>query len=125
MRRRGFSVLELIVVLAIIGILATVVGVRVTDTLTEARHTRIEADLAMLTTAAEQFVQRHPDEAAQDQQTLVAAGVLASVIESPLADYAYSVMTRDGIVRVALEKGDEVYEEGGFRAEQTSRFYPA
>ena len=66
-RRKGFSLIELIVVLVIIGILAMVVGVRVGDTLTDARQTRIEADLAMLLTATEQFAQRYPEERATTQ----------------------------------------------------------
>lgn len=119
-RRKGFSLIELIVVLVIIGILATVVGVRVGDTLTDARQTRIEADLAMLLTATEQFAQRYPEERATTQSALVAAGVLASEIESPVAGYAYKVAAGDGVATVALKKGDEVYEQGEFFAERTS-----
>ena len=118
-RRKGFSLIELIVVLVIIGILAMVVGVRVGDTLTDARQTRIEADLAMLLTATEQFAQRYP-ERATTQSALVEAGVLASEIESPVAGYAYKVVAGDGVATVALKKGDEVYEQGEFFAERTS-----
>ena len=114
-RRKGFSLIELIVVLVIIGILATVVGVRVGDTLTDARQTRIEADLA-----TEQFAQRYPEERATTQSALVEAGVLASEIESPVAGYAYKVAAGDGVATVALKKGDEVYEQGEFFAERTS-----
>lgn len=119
-RRKGFSLIELIVVLVIIGILATVVGVRVGDTLTDARQTRIEADLAMLLTATEQFAQRYPEERATTQSVLVEVGVLASEIESPVAGYAYKVAAGDGVATVALKKGDEVYEQGEFFAERTS-----
>ena len=119
-RRKGFSLIELIVVLVIIGILATVVGVRVGDTLTDARQTRIEADLAMLLTATEQFAQRYPGERATTQSALVEAGVLANEIESPVAGYAYKVAAGDGVATVALKKGDEVYEQGEFFAERTS-----
>lgn len=119
-QRRAFTLLELIVVLVIIGVLATLVGVRVTGVVQEARQTRIEADLAMLVTAGEQYLQRHPGERAADQASLVAAGTLAEVLESPVQGYAYAVTVQDGMVTARLEKGDEVYEKGDFRAEQTS-----
>lgn len=123
-RHKAFTLLEIIVVLVIIGILATLVGVRLTDTLAEARKTRIEADLAILMTAADQYAQRYPEGACQDQETLLEAGVLATGIESPVGHYTYTVAIGDGAVTVALKRGDEVYEQEDFRAEQTSRLYP-
>lgn len=124
MRRKGFSLLELVVVLVIIALLASVVGVRASGLLGEARQTRIDADLAMLLTAAEQFVQRYPEEEAQTQTALVEAGVLASTLESPVAGYAYSVTAGGEQATVSLKKGDEVYEQGDFRAERRSaRFH--
>ncbi len=119
-KRNGFSLLELVVVLVIIGILATLVSVRISGTLTEAQQTRIDADLAMLVTAGEQFAQRHPEETAATQSELVAAGVLAQTLESPVQGCAYSVRVGEGRVTAALKKGDEVYEKGDYRAEKTS-----
>lgn len=118
--RKGFSLLELIVVLVIIGILAMFVGVRVSGTVGEARQTRIDADLAVLLTAAEQFVDRYPEASADSQQALVEAGTLAGEIESPVADYAYHITAGAGQAKVALTKGDEVYEKNDYRAEKTS-----
>lgn len=118
--RRAFTLLELIVVLVIIGLLAALVGVRVTGVMERARETRIEADLATLVTAAEQYLQRHPGETAADQEALVAAGALAEALESPVAGYAYVVTAGSGEARAALQKGDEVYEKGDYRAEKTS-----
>lgn len=118
--RRAFTLLELIVVLVIIGLLAALVGVRVTGVMERARETRIEADLATLVTAAEQYLQRHPGETAEDQAALVAAGGLAEALESPVAGYAYVVTAGSGEARAALQKGDEVYEKGDYRAEKTS-----
>ena len=63
-KRQAFTLLELVVVLVIIGVLATLVSVHITGTLDEAQQTRIDTDLTMLVTAGEQFAQRHPDDIA-------------------------------------------------------------
>lgn len=47
-KRQAFTLLELVVVLVIIGVLATLVSVHITGTLDEAQQTRIDADLTML-----------------------------------------------------------------------------
>lgn len=123
--RKGFSLLELIVVLAIIGVLVTIVGVRLGNTLSEARQTRIDADLAILLTAAEQFCDRYPNDMATDQAALVQAGVLAAEIESPLVGYRYSVFAGENRATVALKKGEEVFEQEDYRAECSStRLHP-
>lgn len=119
-RRAGFSLLELVVVLVIIGLLTMLVGVRLSGTLREARETRIEADLTLLVTAGEQYLVRMPECEARDQATLVRAGVLAAAVESPLADYSYRVLAAEGQVVATLEREGVVYEQGDFRAERTS-----
>ncbi|MEE0435070.1 MAG: prepilin-type N-terminal cleavage/methylation domain-containing protein [Peptococcaceae bacterium] len=119
-KRGGFSLLELVVVLLIIGLLTMLVSVRLNGTLAEARETRIEADLALLITAGEQYLVRTPQGEARDQETLVRAGVLAAVVESPLAAYDYHVRAGEGEVVATLEKEGVVYERGQFRAEKTS-----
>lgn len=124
-KRQAFSLLELIVVLVIIGVLATFVSVRVMGTLDDAKETRIEADLTMLVAAGEQFAQRYPEQTAMAQHDLVDAGVLAQALESPVQGYAYVIRVMAGNVEAALKKGDEVYEQGTYRAEKRStRLYP-
>lgn len=119
-KRQAFTLLKLVVVLVIIGVLATLVSVHITGTLDEAQQTRIDADLTMLVTAGEQFAQRHPDDIAASQRDLVAAGVLAQAVESPIQGYTYDVHAASGAVKAALKKGDEVYEKGSYRAEKSS-----
>lgn len=54
-RNEGFSLIELMVVIVILGILATVVTLKVTDYLREARVTKAKTDLSKLVEALELF----------------------------------------------------------------------
>ncbi len=55
MARRGFTLLELIVVITIIGILGTMVVVKVGGWAKKARETKIKTDLKAIISAAEMF----------------------------------------------------------------------
>jgi len=62
MKNKGFTLIELIVVIAIIGILSTVVIVNVNRVRREARNATIQANLAVLRTEAEfVFIDATPD----------------------------------------------------------------
>lgn len=54
-RRAGFTLLELIVVITIIGLLGTMVVVKVSGVLGRANETKIKSDLQAIVRAAEQF----------------------------------------------------------------------
>jgi general secretion pathway protein G len=54
-RRRGFTLLELTLVLAVLGLLATLVVPRMLGRTAQARHTRAAADLEILAQALEGY----------------------------------------------------------------------
>ena len=54
-KRRGFTLVELMVVIAIIGLLATVVTVNVMDKMAEARITKAKADIVSINDAIKLF----------------------------------------------------------------------
>lgn len=124
MKRSAFTLLELIVVLAIIAILSLVVSVKVSGLVQEERQVRIEADLALLYTAGEQFLHAYPEETANDQHTLVAKHLLRKAVESPMREYDYVFIVSKERLYVALEKEGQVYTHGDFVAKkQTSRIF--
>ena len=58
--KRGFTILELLVVLGIIGIMLALLTLKLGASLEDAKETRIEADLSVLVASGEQFLLRHP-----------------------------------------------------------------
>ena len=55
-KRGGFTLVELMVVIVILGLLATAVGLRVIDHLAKARWSRVQADLHTIDSAIEIYV---------------------------------------------------------------------
>ncbi len=119
-KRGGFSLLELVVVLCIIAILMSVVSVRLTGRIGEARELAITTDMDILLSAGEMYAARYPNEMASSQAALVEKGCLKEALPSPVDGYSYKVQVEEERVYVALIKGDEVYEKGSFKAEKSS-----
>lgn len=123
--RAGFTLVELVVVMAIIGTLAAVVMLNVNQVLQKSQITRIQADLKMLETAAYHYqavVTKTEAEIVEvlEQEVLVGEGYLPKIIHSPIEGYGYR-LCMDKVaktVSVRLENAQgEVYQQGGFVAD--------
>lgn len=119
-RKKGFTILELLVVLGIFGIMLTLLTLKLGASLDDAKETRIEGDLSVLIASGEQFLQRHPKDALEGQEALVQMGLLKRVIESPINGYQYEISADAGRVCARLMKGEACYEKGDYRAEKIS-----
>ncbi|MDO4281084.1 MAG: prepilin-type N-terminal cleavage/methylation domain-containing protein [Peptococcaceae bacterium] len=117
-RAKGFTLLELIVVLLIVGIMGALISVKASPNITQAQTLRIDSDLEILLVACEQASMA--GETIDTQAALVRAGFLQEALESPVHGYEYAVEAAPGEARAALKKGDEVYEKGDYLAEKIS-----
>lgn len=118
--KQGFSILELLVVLGMLGIMLAFLTLNLGASLDDAKETRIEADLSVLVAGGEQFLQRHPKETVEGQEALVERGLLKQVLESPINGYHYEITAGAGRVCAQLKKGEACYEKGDYRAEKIS-----
>lgn len=118
--KRGFTILELLVVLGVIAIMLTFLVLQLGGRLDDTKETRIEADLSVLVASGEQFLQRHPKESVEGQEVLIQYGLLKAAVESPIVGYHYEITAGAGCVRACLMKGEACYEKGEYRAEKIS-----
>lgn len=94
-KRCGFSLIELMVVVAIIGALAAMAIPRLTGATTAAKEARIQADLATIGTAVELYYTKHgkypANLEAMVNNTEGEEGYLRAVPEAPgdTKDYSY------------------------------------
>lgn len=95
----GFTLVELMVVLVIIGLLATVVVINVMPAQDTARVKKAEADVALLEQAAEMYRLNKMDYPAGDAglQALVSEGFIKRLPEDPWGHpYQYAAPGREG-----------------------------
>lgn len=108
-RRSAFTLLEVLVVMAIIVILATVAGVSIFRYLEEAKVTRAEADLQALDRASKAFYAKHfvwPDYGNQEHTALMVSFLETGdkSLNSPWPNVQYSWET----VTVVQPDGTEI-----------------
>jgi len=98
-REAGFTLVELMVVIVIIGLLATVVVVNIMPAQDTARIKKAEADIALLEQAAEMHRLSKLDypTTAEGLEGLVAGGFVKRLPEDPWGNaYVYAAPGRDG-----------------------------
>ena len=130
-KSKGFTLVELVIVLAVLAILASVVTVNVSTVVSRGRITRIQADLKMLETAGNQFlyvqsVRTHWRGQELTQEQLLAGGYLSKTLQPPLAGYVYRLQVHDdGLVQATMENDTGVYHYGNFIADSASAQFDA
>ena len=118
--------MELIVVMAILAVLASLVTVNVSGVAARGRVTRIQTDLRMLESAGDQFLYTEAERelwTGQElpQEQLLRQGLLDKVLKPPLEGYTYVVRVQaDGWVQATMENGDGIYSSGDFTADTRS-----
>jgi len=114
MRRRGFTLLEVVVVLLILGLLAALVAPQVLGRADDARHAKAAADLAALTHALERHrlaAGAYPT-TAEGLDALVASAAVDALPRDPWGNAYVYFVTADGRALVrsfgadGLEGGD-------------------
>jgi general secretion pathway protein G len=97
--QQGFTLVELMVVIVILGLLATVVVINVMPAQDTARIKKAEADIAMLEQAAEMYrlTSLNYPTSAQGLQALVASGVIKRLPNDPWGNpYVYAAPGANG-----------------------------
>ncbi|MFH0776008.1 MAG: prepilin-type N-terminal cleavage/methylation domain-containing protein [Patescibacteria group bacterium] len=109
---KGFTLVELIIVIMIIGILAATLLPKVMGAPAKARDAAREADFNAISTALEMYFadnDKYPDAAANLGTTLVSGGYLKSALKDPTNSaayvYVYCTASRNGVPNQSFALG--------------------
>lgn len=117
-KRPAFTILELLIVLAIISILLSLIVLQGQSALDTKRQTQISADLYRIAQASRLHLRDQGELESIQVKDLRQLGYLKGDSSSPVADYDYVIRIRDQEPRieVTLEKKGAVYETENFQA---------
>lgn len=118
-KRKAYTLLEVLVVLAIMGILLTLIGTQSHKALLAQQETQISTDLLVIASAAKIYYLDRTDKDETNAESLYQEGYLQRLPESPIKDYGYHVgyHSKRDEVTVSLEKGGRIYEKGDFKGQ--------
>jgi general secretion pathway protein G len=114
-QEEGFTLVELMVVIVIIGLLATVVVINVMPAQDTARIKKAEADIALLEQATEMYRLNKLNYPTTDQglQSLVGEGFVKRLPDDPWGNsYAYAAPGREGRAFDIYSLGADAREGG-------------
>ena len=113
-KRKGFMLLELIIVVAIIGILAAIAVPNLIGMTDEAKVARIQSDLSTIGTAAELYYVKngsYPTELTQLVDSDSSKGYLKSLPEPPDKSVTYTIDAKKGEITATFK--DVTYSSFG------------
>ena len=113
-REEGFTLVELMVVIVIIGLLATVVVINVAPATDKAAVTKVEADVATLEQGVEMYrLSKMSYPSGDGLQALVAEGFIKRLPEDPWGNpYRYEAPGRNGAAFSIYSTGADGREGG-------------
>lgn len=128
-KNQGFTLVELVVTLAILGLLSALITANVSHIFAKERLLRIQSDIVLLESAANQYLSTAANHLAInaeiDQQTLIEKAFLSKELQPPISGYCYQITLYDQrpSAQVVMTDGQGIYQQKDFVADSQSPFF--